>query len=190
MTPPVAAVRVTRLWRVVLWPDTSPPQPLRFPREFQGAGRHDNPALYGALYAAEAAVSAVAEALAPFRGSGGLRPEMLRRPSGRLALARLVLGSAGDLLDLDSPDVLAGIGLRPSTVATRRRAATQAWAARVHQTEPGASGLRWWSTLEASWLNVTVFDRAARSLKLEEVRLLTEEDAAVRDAAAVLGLAY
>ena len=189
MTAPDAPASVTRLWRVVLWPDASPPRPLRFPREFQGAGRHDNPAVYGCLYAAEAAVSAVAEALAPFRGSGRLRPEMLRRPSGQLALASLILRRAEDLLDLDRPDELVRIGLRPSDVATRRRSTTQAWAARVHQREPRASGLRWWSTLEASWINVTVFDRAARSLELEDVRLLADDDPAVRDASALLGLA-
>jgi hypothetical protein len=40
----------------------------------QGAGRHDNPELYGCLYASEESVSAVAEQLAPFRGTGSLLP--------------------------------------------------------------------------------------------------------------------
>ena len=52
-------------------------------------------------------------------------------------------------------------GLRPSQVATNRRAVTQPDAARLFDAHPDAAGLRWWSTLEASWINVTLFDRAA-----------------------------
>lgn len=177
------------LWRVIGWPDGGSPQALRFPREFQGGGRHDNPDLYGCLYAAEAASSAVAEVLAPFRGAGPLTAAMLRRPSGRLALAHLMLRTGGDLVDLDSPAELVRTGLRPSEVATRRRVATQAQAARLHEAEPDASGLRWWSTLESSWLNVTIFDRAAARLELVDVRLLEIHDEQVRDAAELLGLA-
>jgi hypothetical protein len=177
------------VWRVIEWPDVGLPAPLRFPREFQGGGRHDNPALYGCLYAAEAAPSAIAEALAAFRGAGPLTPAMLRRPAGRLALARLRLRTGGDLVDLDNPAELVRTGLRPSEVATRRRAATQAQAARLHEAEPQAGGLRWWSTLEASWLNVTIFDRAAHRIELVEVSRLEIDDERVGDAAELLGLA-
>jgi RES domain len=173
---------------VIVWPDGGSPEPLRFPREFQGAGRHDNPAVYGCLYAAEAAASAIAEVLVPFRGAGPLSAAMLRRPSGRLALASLRLRRGGDLVDLDSPAELVRIRLRPSEVATRRRMATQAQAARLHQEEPGAGGLRWWSTLESSWLNVTIFDRAEPRLELVDVSLLEPDDEQVGDAAELLGL--
>src|SRR6202023_1254219 len=66
-----------------------------FPREFQGEGRHDNPERYGCLYVSEVAVSAVAEALAMFRGAGSLRPAMLIRFEVPLSLVELELPAAG-----------------------------------------------------------------------------------------------
>ena len=99
--------------------------PLWFPREYQGAARHDNPAAYGCLYVAEAPVSAVAEALAPFRGRGALTASMLERAGRRLSLLALDLREPAGLLDLDEPQTLAAEGLRPSRVATRVRASTQ-----------------------------------------------------------------
>jgi hypothetical protein len=181
------------LWRVLPWdPSARPAEPggaLWFPRPFQGTGRHDNPDRYGCLYVCEAAASAIAEALAPFRGTGDLAPELLVRMGRSLALAELALESgAGALIDLDDPAVLAAERLRPSDVATAHRSVTQRYAARLFDSHPGAAGLRWWSTLEASWINVTLFDRAARSLSTRAVRPLHVDDEDVRIAAHLLGL--
>jgi RES domain len=162
--------------------------PLWFPRLQQGGGRHDNPDLYGCAYLAEEPVSAVAEMLAPFRGSGRLAPSMLVRSGNPLVLASLRLGDDVALIDLDDPPTLSSAGLRPSRVATRRRAVTQRQAAELYESEPAAVGLRWWSTLEASWINWTLFDRAAPDLELEGVRELSDEDPVVLDAGARLGL--
>jgi hypothetical protein len=163
--------------------------PLWFPREHQGAARHDNPTAYGCLYVAEAPVSAVAEALAPFRGRGALTPAMLERAGRRLSLVALVLREPDGLVDLDEPRTLAAEDLRPSGVATRVRATTQRDALRLFETHRRATGLRWWSTIEASWINVTVFDRARRRLRLRSVELLDAGHDAVREAAGELGLA-
>ena len=82
------------LRRVLPWdPSAGPAAPggaLWFPRPFQGTGRHDNPARYGCLYVCEPAVSAIAEALAPFRGTGDLHPEHARAhgPAARAGRAR------------------------------------------------------------------------------------------------------
>jgi hypothetical protein len=180
------------LWRVLPWdPSARPEAPggaLWFPRPFQGTGRHDNPARYGCLYVCESPVSAIAEALAPFRGTGDLRPELLARTGRPLALAQLELAGDRALVDLDDPEVLAAESLRPSAVATTRRCSTQAYAARLFEAHPQAAGLRWWSTLEAGWINVTLFDRAARSLSARDVRLLASGDDDVRAAARFLGL--
>jgi len=107
-----------RLWRVLPWdPSTSVGEPddaLWVPRAFQGTGRHDAPDRYGCLYLAEAAVSAVAEMLAPFRGTGDLRPELLVRSGRQLALAEL---------ELDAHAVLASssvIPARPGCAGGRR----------------------------------------------------------------------
>jgi hypothetical protein len=179
------------LWRLVPWRvQASPREPggaLWFPRELQGPGRHDNPDRYGCLYASEAAVSAVAEALAPFRGAGALVSGMLLRGDLPFALARLEL-DGDDMVDLDDPRVLAGHGLRPSRVATRTRAVTQAYAASVFEDLHRALGLRWWSTLESSLINLTLFDRAAPHLNVLDVERLTIEHTAVVEAAALLGL--
>jgi hypothetical protein len=53
---------------------------------------------------------------------------------------------------------------------------------------PGAAGLRWWSTWEAAWANITVFDRAARLLRLATVRRLTLDDPVLLEAAELFGL--
>jgi RES domain len=179
------------LWRVLPWdPSARPGAPggaLWFPRPFQGTARHDNPARYGCLYATEEPVSALAEALAPFRGTGDLEPEMLTRMGRPLALAQLELRGAA-LLDLDDPTVLVDAGIRPSQVATNHRDVTQPDAARLHDSHPDVAGLRWWSALEASWLNATLFDRAARALRVRDVSVLGPSDEEVRTAAAFLGL--
>jgi len=62
-------------------------------------------------------VSAVAELLALFRGTGDLRPELLVRPGRQLALAELELDAHTVLVD---PAVLAAETLRPSIVAGMR----------------------------------------------------------------------
>lgn len=184
------------LWRALPWRARSAPDEpggvLWFPRELQGAGRHDNPDRYGCLYATEDPVSAVAECLAPFRGSGRLSDAMLTRAGLPLALAELRLADAGAgeaCVDLDDAHVLVRERLRPSQVATRSRDVTQAYAGDLFERHPRALGLRWWSTLEANLANVTLYDRAGPHLSSERVRPLTLSDAHVRDAAELLGLA-
>jgi hypothetical protein len=73
-------------------------------------------------------------------------------------------------------------------VATRRRDVTQPQALELFRSGKDA-GLRWWSTYEALWANVTVFDRAARRLHVMAVRRLSVEDANVVEAAELLGVA-
>jgi hypothetical protein len=162
--------------------------PLWFPREQQGYGRHDNPDLYGCLYVAEDAVSAVAEALAAFRGTGRLTASMLTRLGRPLALAELTLPDEAVVVDLDDPAVLVAEELRPSRVATHARGITQRLAADLYRAHPDAVAFRWWSTLEASWINLTLVDRAGPALGVVEVDELRVDDPAVRDAAALLGL--
>lgn len=161
---------------------------LWWPRPVQGAGRHDNPDLYGCMYVSETPVSGVAEALAPFRSTGNLVPEMLLRAGRPLALATLSLDTEDAVIDLDDGAVLVGADLCPSRVATRDRAVTQAWARELHERRPSQPGLRWWSTLEAAWINVTLFDRAAPALSLVESCTLAIEDDVVEEAAGFLGL--
>ncbi len=179
------------LYRCFAWDRSArsrrPGSALWFPRAYQGDGRHDNPDEYGVLYLTELDVSAVVEQLARFR-SQRLIPEMLVRRGLPLALAAIELPDDATLIDLDDPVTLTEHDLRPSRVATRRRDVTQPQALALYRAEPDAAGLRWWSTYEALWANVTVFDRAAALLRAREVRRLDVADAAVAEAADLLGL--
>jgi hypothetical protein len=180
------------LWRVFPWDrGARPGEPggaLFFPRAFQAAGRHDNRARYGCLYASQDAAASVAEVLAQFRGQP-LAEGMLDVDGIRLAAATMELPDDTGLIDLDQPRVLQRERLRPSQVATRDRAATQAYAERLFDAHPDAAGLRWWSTLESSWINVTLFDRAARTLSAGSPEPLGVDHPAVIEAAELLGLA-
>jgi len=160
---------------------------LWFPRELQGEGRHDNPAVYGCLYAADRPVSALVEQLARFRGQR-LTAGMLVRRGLPLALATIELPDDGSVVDLDDPAVLSAHGLRPSVVATRTRTVTQPQALALFRRHPAAAALRWWSTYEALWANYTVFDRAATHLRLAEIARLRLDDSALGEAADLLGI--
>ena len=162
---------------------------LWWPRSLQGTARHDNPGRYACMYVSEVEVSTVAEALAPFRATGELTPDLLVRAGLPLAVASLELDDAARVIDLDDPEILLRERLAPSRVATRQRVVTQADAAGLFDRHPEAVGMRWWSALESSWLNLTLFDRVAGAgLELADTRLLSTSDESVREAAAFLGL--
>jgi hypothetical protein len=160
---------------------------LWFPRPYQGDGRHDNADLYGCLYLSEQPLSCVVEQLARFRGQR-LLPALLARRGLPLALAELELPDKTALVDLDDPVVLRRERLRPSGVATRARDVTQPQARTLYERHPAAAGLRWWSTFESQWLNVTLFERAASQLRVGSVRALDVADDEIVAAADVLGL--
>jgi hypothetical protein len=164
-----------------------PGGPLWFPRVLQGDGRHDNPDVYGCLYAAERAVSSVVEQLARFRGRR-LTPARLRRRGLPLGLAEIEIDERAALIDLDDPDVLVRERLRPSRVATRDRSLTQPQALDLYRRHRKAAGLRWWSTWEALWANVTLFDRARPGLRVIAARELTLDTPALVEAADAFGL--
>jgi hypothetical protein len=160
--------------------------PLWCPRIYQVEGRHDQPDRYGCLYLSTTPLSTVVEQLARFRGQR-LTPSLLRRRGLPLALADLELEDDTGLVDLDDPAVLRREGLRPSRVATRDRRFSQPQALRLYERHPEAAGLRWWSTYEATWLNLTLFDRAVPRLRVAAIRVLTLEDPAVMHAAEFFG---
>ena len=138
--------------------------PLFVARPYQGSSRHDNPDRYGAFYAARMAVSAVAERVRPFQGQELTDQDFVRADGLRYALGTIDDSGLGTVVDLDDPRELARRRWRPSRVATGDRRRTQPLALAVF--EEGADGLAWWSTLEASWTNVTLFaERAVSKLR-------------------------
>jgi hypothetical protein len=162
--------------------------PLFVPRERQGTGRHDNPDHYGALYVSRSAESAVAERIQSFRGQSLSDGDMTRRDGARYALIALNDAGLTDVVDLDDPSELVRRDLRPSGVATRKRQATQGMARSLY--EEGGPGFSWWSTLEATWANVTLFaERAVPALSVEgDSEPLSIQHPAVRTAAGLLGI--
>lgn len=171
------------LYRVFAHPPEGRPDPFAVARQFQGGGRHDNPDHYTALYLAREPISAVAERIQGFRGQR-LTEGIFTRPDGRVeALAGIDDTDWPELVDLDDPEVLATRRIRPSRVATGDRPITQGLALELFLA--GATGLAWWSTLEAAWTNVTVFEeRLAPALRrVVVVEPLTLLHPAVREAA-------
>jgi RES domain len=179
------------LFRCLAWDKAASPAsrggPLWFPRMLQGNGRHDNPELYGCLYVSVEPVSAVAEQIQRLAGTSLEEADLVRRGLP-LVLAAIELDERGELLDLDDPKVLVGEGIRPSRIATNDRSVTQAGASEIFARHPEKVGLRWWSTIEALWPNVTLFDRAGDLLVVEDIHPLDLGDGIVLEAAEYLGL--
>ncbi|HEX7668552.1 MAG TPA: RES domain-containing protein, partial [Polyangiaceae bacterium] len=150
--------------------------------------RHDNPDLYGVIYLSEEPVAGIAEHIAHLRGLS-LEDTDLDRGGVRLSLVELEVPLDSRCHDLDEPTVLTKIRLRPSEVATRNRGLTQKWAARLYRSRRSLGAIRWWSTLEASWHHVTVFDRMAdRIVQLGPPERLHDEHPLVRLAAERMGI--
>lgn len=178
-----------RLYRVFPWDgralDAAPGGPLHVARAYQGSSRHGCPDRYGVLYCSREPVSAVAEAIQKFRGQA-IEDADLAREGLALALAELELDDATMLPDLDDPANLVSRGLRPSRLATGRRAVTQQAALALF--EEGIAGFGWWSALEASWRNVSLFeDRIAGKIETAAppVRLTTAHPELERAADAI-----
>lgn len=153
----------------------------------QGAGRHDNPDAYGALYLSRVPASPVAERLRALLGRTVTGVDFLRE-GPPLSLAVIDDGGLRGLLDLDDPRTLSERALRPSSVATRAREITQPMALALYG--DGVEGFEWWSTIEASWINVTLFDdrAAGRLTVVGEPEPLTLDHPAVREAAEAVGV--
>ncbi|MGH2675666.1 MAG: RES family NAD+ phosphorylase [Actinomycetota bacterium] len=179
------------LYRLFPWtPQAGPEEPggaLHVPRFDQGRGRHDNPATYGALYLSRSPTSPIAELLREYLGRPVEATRLLREGSP-VALATIDDDPIRHVLDLDQPANLVARDLRPSGVATRLRRPTQRLALRLY--EEGVDGFEWWSTIEASWINVTLFaDRAAARLSVAaEPEPITLDHPAVREAAEAVGV--
>ena len=161
---------------------------LHVPGVLQGAGRHDNPDLYVAYYASRNVVSVAAEFLRQFGLTTVSNDDFVSESGRPYAVAPIDDSPLEDLVDLDDPRVLLERSLRPSRVATINRRTTQAIARAIF--DGGSSGFAWWSTIEASWINVTLFaDRAIERLRpAGEPETLSTEHPAVLEAAEYVGV--
>jgi hypothetical protein len=142
--------------------------------------RIDNPDLYDALYLAAAPEAAIAES---FGRSPIWTSETFVHGNGRpYSLVTYRVRDDISIFDLDDVDALRSIGItRPSTVVTRDRAKTQAWARSIF--ESGRySGAGWWSHHSPDWMVVGLWEHSAVSMATMP-EILTPHSSAVREAA-------
>ncbi len=135
-----------RLYRVYPWRRAARRGELghalyRPPR--QGSSRIDNPEHFLVLYASTSASTAIAESLA-YKPPPWDAKTLFRSDGLRYHVATFELPAESRLCDLDEPQSLLERKLKPSTVISRQRATTQAWALRIFQ-ERRWSGISWWS---------------------------------------------
>jgi hypothetical protein len=159
---------------------------LYVPRERQGAGRHDIPSLDGVFYVTLNAASAIAENIQGFRNQSLTDTDFYIEEDKIQALAHIALAESAALVDLNDPAQLLKRHLKPSDIATGDRALTRRVCAQLHA--EGVDGFLWWSSLEASWTNATLFQsRVKKKLKLMgPIQPLTTSLPSVREAAARL----
>jgi hypothetical protein len=143
----------------------------------QQSGRIDNPGLYRVFYASDAEAGAIAEAFGRFPE---WTPAILEGSPNLLgsvrALARYSLSETAKICDLDDPEQLRLLGLRPSDVVSRDYDRTRAWARRIYDAGSWA-GVRWWSYYDPRWTTFGIWD--PRGVTLEEARSLTLDDPAL-----------
>lgn len=153
------------------------------PRERQGTGRIDDPASYTVLYAATTRPAAIGASLARYPVWSPVLATVPRLPRAVRAVAALSI-EGGAVLDLDQPRTLGDRGMRPSTVVTRDRDVTQAWARAIFA-EGSCAGVSWWAELDSRWAIVGIWD--LRSARVTNVRPLRMDDPDVVEAARRLG---
>ena len=161
---------------------TDEPGGALFVRQPQGTGRVDLPGLR-VLYLSSSPAGAIAEVFAPL---AVWEPRMFTSPTlpqAPRSLGRYELAADAKILDLDDPEALRALGLRPSEVVTPDRAVTQRWAKRVVD-ERRWDGVRWWSFYDARWYSYGLWER--RHLTLLGVEPLSLGHAAVVEAARLL----
>jgi hypothetical protein len=121
--------------------------------------RIDNPALYSVLYVAKQREAAVAES---FGRLPVWTPETFVHANGnRMTLMTYEIPDDIALFELDNVDALKTIGIiKPSSVVTRVRTRTQAWARAIYELG-GYAGATWWSYYYPDWTIIGLWDRTA-----------------------------
>ena len=146
----------------------------------QGGGRLDNPELYTVLYLSDAPSGAIAEAFGRFpEWSPACLAGSPSLPGSARAIASYRLADDAPLCDLDDPEQLRALRLRPSDVVSRDYDQTRAWSRRIYA-QGAWAGVRWWSYYDPRWASVGLWqlDRLA----LAEVRPLRLDDPALIEA--------
>jgi hypothetical protein len=178
------------LYRVVpVAPGTPPGKPghPEYLHKPQGQGRLDNPAHYDMLYLSSTESGAVGETLAQFRSWTKAIFPFKKVPGAVLSLCTFEIADTIRLLEMDDPQTLLTLGLRPTQVVTPNRAVTQSWALRIWQEHDHRGrkwdGIRWWSRHHTDWPVMGLWNTSPH---LDRVETLDINHRAVRDAAVTL----
>lgn len=160
---------------------TAPGHPL-YVHPGHGTARFDNPAHYLVWYMAAEAVSAVGESFAHLSTWRDEMFEFPLIPGSRRALG--VYGLPDDLpyVDLDEPERLVELGVRPTQVIERDRPYTQALALRIYQ-QGSYDGIRSWSFHRPQW---RVYGLWEIDPSVVQIEALTMSHIAVQSAARTL----
>jgi RES domain len=130
----------------------SPFHPLYVPLDRQGGGRFDNAHRYASLYLSTSPQGAAGETFGD--SSRWIDDEIMRQKDGRpRCLVTVEIADSTILFDLDDPEVLQRLGIRPSDVVRRNRDRTQELAQQVwiESLSTKARGFRWWSYWRPEW---------------------------------------
>ncbi len=167
------------------------PQYLHKP---QGRGRLDNPGHYDLWYLALSPAGAAAEVFGDLRRWSEDMFEVPYLPRGRRALATFEIPDGISLLDLDNPQNLVDLSIRPTEVVGRNRAASQSWALRVFNQRNSAGertweGVKWWSFHRPHWEVLGIWESAGERAPIEllGVERLELSNVHVQDALKSLG---
>jgi hypothetical protein len=132
------------------------------------------------MYLSDRAEGAVGEAFGNFaEWSEDLFEGPPVLPESRRSLGIYDLDDDAPILDLDDPDALLRLRLRPSDVVARDRRTSQAWALRVYQ-EGKWAGIKWWSRWEPSWGSYALWE--VTRLRVHDVMRLSGDHLAVAKA--------
>ena len=146
----------------------------------QGAGRIDNAGTYFVLYLSDTAAGAIAEAFGRFpEWTDAILEGNPSLPGSVRAVARYRLGEDAPVCDLDDPEQLIALGLRPSEIVSRDYTRSREWARRIHA-QGRWSGVRWWSYYYPAWFSFGLWD--TKQLSLDEVTPLSLDYPALLEA--------
>ena len=123
-----------------------------------GGGRIDNPGVYPVLYLGDSAPGAIAEAFGRFpEWTPSILESAPGAPRSVRAVARYHLPDDAPVCNLDDPERLLALKLRPSDIVTRDYARSRAWARLIYDQKVWI-GVRWWSYCNPGWYSVGFWD--------------------------------
>lgn len=158
----------------------------------QGSGRWDNPDLYDSWYLAKSPEGAIGES---FGNLARWTPGMFTTGTVGVNRALATFSMPDDLavFNFDDASNLLSIGMRPSEVVIRNKAATQRRAAALFGETDSAGGrrwqaLQWWSYHHPQWANLALWSTptSPAPLTLKAVEPLTLHAPAVVEASEIL----